>query len=392
MRLTAYGTAAMPEGKVDSDSPVELPLQRYRSLRRAGELKPDPVQELGAEKLQSLHHALNGYQPAGESWLTGWKDRFGLGRRTGEPPQGLYIFGPVGRGKSMLMDLFFDTAPVERKRRVHFHAFMLEVQQRLTTERRTTKRDDPLMAVASDIAAETWLMCFDEFHVVNIADAMILGRLFQGLFERGVVVVATSNVAPQDLYQGGLQRDRFMPFIDLICARLDVLDIGVGVDFRLDRLKGQPVYHTPLGPAATERLDTAFETLTDTAKGAAVEISVLGRTLIAPLAARGVARFSFDQLCREPRGAPDFLAIATHFHTVIIDDIPKLSADEREVAKRFVVLIDSLYEHRVNLFASAEVAPGDIYPAGDTAFEFQRTVSRLMEMQAEDYIAAPHLT
>jgi cell division protein ZapE len=382
----------MPEGIIDSDSEIELPLQRYRTLRRAGELKPDPAQELAAEKLQSLHHALKGYQPAGDTWLAGWKDRFGLGRRTDEPPQGLYIFGPVGRGKSMIMDLFFDSAPVERKRRVHFHAFMLEVQQRLTKERQTTKRDDPLMAVAADLADETWLMCFDEFHVVNIADAMILGRLFQGMFERGVVVVATSNVAPQDLYQGGLQRDRFLPFIDLIRTRLDVLDIGVGVDFRLDRLKGQPVYHTPLGAAATERLDTAFETLTDAAKGEPVELTVLGRTLIAPIAARGVGRFSFDMLCREPRGAPDFLAIATHFHTIIIDDIPKLSAQEREVAKRFVVLIDSLYEHRVNLFASAEVEPAEIYPAGDTAFEFQRTVSRLMEMQAEDYIASPHLT
>ncbi len=382
----------MPEGIVDTDSEVELPLQRYRALRRAGALEPDPVQELGAEKLQSLHHALKGYQPAGETWLTGWKDRFGLARRTDEPPQGLYIFGPVGRGKSMLMDLFFDTAPVTRKRRVHFHAFMLEVQERLTKERRTTQRDDPLMAVAADIAEETWLVCFDEFHVVNIADAMILGRLFQGLFERGVVVVATSNVAPQELYQGGLQRDRFVPFIDIICARLDVLDIGVGVDFRLDRLKGQPVYHTPLGPAATERLDTAFETLTDTATGEAVQLTVLGRTLVAPIAARGVARFTFDELCREARGAADFLAIATHFHTVIIDGIPKLSAQEREVAKRFVVLIDSLYEHRVNLFASAAVEPGEIYPAGDTAFEFKRTSSRLIEMQAQDYIAAPHLT
>ncbi len=382
----------MPEGIVDTESELELPLQRYRALRRAGTLKSDPVQELGAEKLQSLHHALKGYQPAGETWLAGWKDRFGLGRRTEEPPQGLYIFGPVGRGKSMLMDLFFDSAPVERKRRVHFHAFMLEVQERLTEERRTKKRDDPLMAVSSDIASETWLMCFDEFHVVNIADAMILGRLFQGLFERGVVVVATSNVAPQDLYQGGLQRDRFLPFIDLICSRLDLLDIGTGIDFRLDRLKGQPVYHTPLGPEATEKLDTAFETLTDAAKGQETELKVLGRKLIVPIAARGVARFSFDQLCREPRGAPDFLAIATHFHTVILDNIPKLSPQEREVAKRFVVLIDALYEHRVNLFASAAVEPVDIYPAGDTAFEFQRTVSRLIEMQAEDYISAPHLT
>ncbi|MEE8444524.1 MAG: cell division protein ZapE [Alphaproteobacteria bacterium] len=382
----------MPEGNIDADSEFEPPLQRYRSLRRAGEIKADPVQELGAEKLQSLHHALTGYQPAGDTWLTGWKDRFGLGRSTDEPPQGLFIFGPVGRGKSMLMDLFFDSAPVERKRRVHFHAFMLEIQQRLTQERRTTKRDDPLMAVAADIAGETWLMCFDEFHVVNIADAMILGRLFQGLFERGVVIVATSNSAPQDLYRGGLQRDRFLPFIDLICERLDVLDIGTGVDFRLDRLKGQPVYHTPLGAAATERLDTAFETLTDTANGQAVALTVLGRKLIVPIAARGVARFTFDELCREPRAAPDFLAIATHFHTVIIDGIPRLSPQEREVAKRFVVLIDTLYEHRVNLFASAEVDPAELYPAGDTAFEFKRTSSRLIEMQAEDYIAAPHLT
>lgn len=382
----------MSEGTPDTESELELPLQRYRSLRRAGELQPDPAQELAAEKLQSLHHGINGYQPAGDSWLAGWKDRFGLGRRTDEPPQGLYIFGPVGRGKSMLMDLFFDSAPVERKRRVHFHAFMLEVQERLNTERKTTKRDDPLMAVAADIASETWLMCFDEFHVVNIADAMILGRLFQGLFERGVVVVATSNVAPQDLYQGGLQRDRFLPFIDLICARLDILDIGAGVDFRLNRLKGQPVFHTPLGAPATDKLDAAFETLTDAAKGEPTELTVLGRTLIVPKAARGVARFSFDALCREPRGAADFLAIATHFHTVIIDDIPKLTAEEREVAKRFVVLIDALYEHRVNLFASAGGPPDELYPAGDTAFEFQRTVSRLTEMQAEDYIAAAHLT
>lgn len=382
----------MPEGTIDTESEIELPLQRYRTLRRIGEIKADPVQELGAEKLQSLHHALNGYQPAEGTWLASWKDRFGLGRSTNEPPQGLYIFGPVGRGKSMLMDLFFDSAPVERKRRVHFHAFMLEIQERLTEERRTAKRDDPLMAVASDIANETWLMCFDEFHVINIADAMILGRLFLDLFERGVVVVATSNSAPQELYQGGLQRDRFLPFIDLICERLDVLDIGNGVDFRLDRLKGQPVYHMPLGAAATERLNTAFETLTDAAKGQAVELTVLGRTVTVPIAARGVARFTFDELCREPRAAPDFLAIATRFHAVIIDGIPKLSAQEREVAKRFVVLIDTLYEHRVNLFASAEVVPGEIYPAGDTAFEFKRTSSRLIEMQAEDYITAPHLT
>jgi cell division protein ZapE len=302
------------------------------------------------------------------------------------------MYGPVGRGKSMLMDLFFDTAPVERKRRVHFHAFMLEVQNRLTAERKTTKRDDPLMAVAGDIAAETWLLCFDEFHVVNIADAMILGRLFQGFFDRGVVIVATSNVAPLDLYRNGLQRDRFVPFIELICDRLDVLDIGAGVDFRLDRLRGRPVWHTPLGAAATAALDAAFAALTDDAPGAPAKLELQGRTLTVPLAARGVARLSFDELCGKPRGASDYLALATHFHTVMIDGIPKLTSNQRDIAKRFVVLIDSLYEHRVNLWASADAAPEDLYPAGDIAFEFQRTVSRLSEMQAADYIESPHLT
>ena len=395
----------MPDGNSDSPQILALddaardiaaheatPLARYRALRRAGVLKPDPGQELSAEKLESLHHALTGYQPAGESWLGGWKARFGLGQRTGTPPQGLYMYGPVGRGKSMLMDLFFDTAPVEKKRRVHFHAFMLEVQKRLNDERKTTQRDDPLMAVAGDIAAETWLLCFDEFHVVNIADAMILGRLFQGFFDRGVVIVATSNVAPQDLYRGGLQRDRFLPFIALICDKLDVLDIGAGADFRLDRLRGQPVFHWPLGPESTAKLDTAFAALTDDAAGEEATLELQGRTLVVPVAARGVARLSFDELCGKPRGASDYLALATHFHTVMVDGIPKMTPQQRDIAKRFVVLIDALYEHRVNLWASADAPPEELYPVGDTAFEFQRTVSRLSEMQAADYIEAPHLT
>lgn len=378
----------MPDGTPDSESLT--PLERYRSMRDANELIRDPMQKLGVEKLQSLHHALNGYQLAEEGWLSGWKDRFGLGRRTEAPPLGLYLYGPVGRGKSMLMDLFYDSAPVERKRRVHFHAFMLEIQQRLNELRKHDKRADPLMRVAADVAAESWLLCFDEFHVVNIADAMILGRLFQAFFEHGVVVVATSNVAPQDLYKGGLQRDRFLPFIDLILEKLDVLDIGAGTDFRLDRLKGEPVWHTPIGRAATAKLDTAFATLTDDATPEPLEVEVQGRTILAHQAARGIGRFQFDELCNKPRGASDYLAIANQFHTVMIDNIPRLDARERDAAKRFVVLIDSLYEHRVNLFASADGNPEELYPEGDTAFEFQRTVSRLMEMQAEDYLDSPH--
>ncbi len=380
----------MSDAAADSSNAAATPLDAYRLLRDAEEILADPAQRLAVEKLQALHHALVGYQPASEGWLSGWKDRFGLGRRTETPPLGLYMYGPVGRGKSMLMDLFYDTAPVARKRRVHFHAFMLEIQQRLNELRKTDRRADPLMRVAADVANDSWLLCFDEFHVVNIADAMILGRLFQAFFEQGVVVVATSNVAPRDLYKGGLQRDRFLPFIDLICEKLDVLDIGQGRDFRLDRLKGEPVWHIPCGRAASAKLDAAFATLTDDAPGEAIEIEVQGRTIHAHKAARGIARFTFEELCHKPRGASDYLTIANQFHTVMIDNIPLLDAKERDAAKRFVVLVDSLYEHKVNLFATADGEPGALYPEGDTAFEFQRTVSRLMEMQAEDYLDSPH--
>ncbi|MGE5146888.1 MAG: cell division protein ZapE [Candidatus Eiseniibacteriota bacterium] len=370
------------------------PLQTYRALRHTGTLTADPAQELAAEKLQSLANALAGYTPASNGG--GWAERFGLARRRESPPQGLYIAGPVGRGKSMLMDLFFENAPVEKKRRVHFHAFMLEVHDRLHQRRKkrkgAPKSDDMIGPVAAEIAADSWLLCFDEFQVTNIADAMILGRLFEALFAAGVVVVATSNTPPDELYKGGLQRELFLPFIALIRDKLDLLLLDGGVDHRRARLKGMTVYHVPPGPAADAALDAAFAELTDGAKGALATLSVQGRTLVVPRAARGVARFDFAALCGAALGAADYLALATHYHTLILAGIPRLPSDRRDEARRFATLIDALYEHRVNLIASAAAAPDALCTEGPIAEEFKRTASRLVEMQAADYIDRPHLT
>jgi cell division protein ZapE len=373
-----------------TSAPAGGPLPLYRARRQSGRLQADLVQELAAEKLQSLHNALRDYRP--ESGRAGWRERLGLGVRKVDPPQGLYIFGGVGRGKSMLMDLFFEAAPVALKRRVHFHAFMLEVHESLHRRRQSGEADgDPIPPLAQRIAAGAWLLCFDEFHVSNIADAMLLGRLFEALFDLGVVVVATSNQAPDELYSGGLQRDRFLPFIALLKERMDILQLDGAIDYRLRRLKDLSVYHHPLGPGATAALDQAFERMTDGAAATAIKLTVQGRQIIAPRSANGVARFGFAELCEQPLGAADYLEIAKHFHTVIIDDVPKMPADQRNEARRFMILIDALYEHKVNLLMSAAVMPERIYDAGDGAIEFKRTASRLVEMQSLDYLAKPHL-
>lgn len=376
-----------------SSEPGEGPLAAYRARLAAGQLRYDPAQALAAEKLESLHRALKGYRPGAEAG--GWRARLGLARRADPAPNGLYIFGGVGRGKSMLMDLFFEAAPVEKKRRVHFNAFMLEIHDRLYMGLKASAPRagvHPMGPLASRIAEDAWLLCFDEFQVTNIADAMILGRLLEALFERGVVIVTTSNTAPDDLYAGGLQRERFLPTIELIRERLDVLELDGGVDYRRARIKGSPVYYTPLGPDSSAALESMFDHLTEGETGHARTLRVQGRDLVVPRAAGRVGMTTFADLCEQPLGPADFVALATHFETLIVDGIRALRPEERNEAKRFVTLIDELYEHRVKLVCAAETPPEGLYPEGDHAGEFRRTVSRLHEMQSEDYLSAPHLT
>ena len=365
---------------------VKTPIEKYESLIEAENLRGDDAQRLVALALTDLHFALQ------KSRIGFWQK---LLRRPVLPVRGLYIYGGVGRGKSMLMDLFFDDAPVTQKRRVHFHAFMQETHERIFNYRQALKAgrvkgDDPIPPVASQIAATASLLCFDEFQVKDIADASILGRLFTALIERGVTIVATSNRPPEDLYLGGLNRQRFLPFIDFLKSQLDILLLDSETDYRLARLMGQPVWVTPIGPKARGFLDERMAMLTNGAEISRDFFEVKGRQIAVPACADGVARFQFADLCTANLGAGDYLALAQKFHTILIDNIPRLSPEKRNEAIRFVNLIDALYEHKVKLLASSDDVPANLYPSGDSAFEFQRTVSRLMEMQSEEYFSLSH--
>jgi cell division protein ZapE len=376
---------------LDRAPPDGSPLGAYRARLAEAAIKPDAAQAAAIERLQLLWGALKDYRPA-PGPAGGWRARLGFGRAVAEPPpRGVYLHGGVGRGKSMVMDLFFAAAPTPLKRRVHFHAFMLEIHERLHRRRQVrTAEQDPIAPVAREIASEAWLLCFDEFQVTNIADAMILGRLLAGLLDAGVVIVATSNSAPDVLYAGGLQRDRFLPAIALIKDRLDVVELDGRTDFRRNRIRGMTVFHMPLGLRARAALDRAFADLTDSAPPEAAEISVQGRVLTLARTARGVARASFAELCARPLGPADFLALASRFHTLILDDVPALGADNRNEARRFITLIDALYEHRAKLVCSAAAGPDSLLVAGDHAAEFRRAASRLHEMQSAEYLEAPH--
>lgn len=362
-------------------------LDRYRRLLAAGELKPDADQRKAAEVLDRLAGELERGSTQGL-----WSRLIG---KTAPAPRGVYLWGGVGRGKSMLMDVAFSAISFDGKRRVHFHEFMLEVHDRLRAEREK-EAGDPIPPVARAIAEGARLLAFDEMVINNSADAMILSRLFSQLLDQGVTVITTSNRPPRDLYKDGLNRELFLPFIDLIERDLQIVPLNGPVDYRLDRLGSGPTWYVPNGPEATAAVRSAFFRLTDYPPEdrdhvPSEDIKVQGgRTLHVPKSLKGVAVFSFKRLCGEPRGAADYLAIAHRYHTIIIVGIPQLGPEKRNEAARFVTLIDALYDNKVKLLATANVPPAALYEAGDGAFEFERTVSRLIEMQSEDYLASGH--
>ena len=362
--------------------------QSYEALVLAGELQADRDQAVAVAALAKVQTELEAVPPRGS---TIW--RF-LGRKP-EPARGLYLWGGVGRGKSMLMDLFFDSVQIERKRRAHFHEFMIDIHARLKAER-VKEEGDPIPPIVATLADETRLLCFDEMVVNNMADAAIMSRLFSGLIAAGVTVVTTSNRHPDDLYKDGLNRQLFLPFIDLVKDSLDIIALDGPTDYRRDRLGSARIWLVPNGPEATAALSETFFRMTDYPPEDRAHVPTLemdvggGRILHVPKALKGVAVFSFKRLCAEARGASDYLTIARRFHTVIMVGIPVLGPQNRNEAARFVTLIDALYEYRVKFLASADAEPDHLYPQGDERFEFDRTVSRLMEMQSEEYLAQGH--
>ena len=355
-------------------------VEKYQALVTDGVIEADAAQAAAVGRLDELARALRRWRRRTNGFAS-------FLSRSEPAPKGLYMFGSVGRGKTMVMDLFFETTTYRYKRRAHFHEFMAEVHDRIG-EARKSHPGDPIPQIAAAIAKKTALLCFNEMHITDIADAMILGRLFKALFDEQVVVVTTSNVHPRDLYKNGLNRPLFLPFIELIESNMDVLEILAAKDFRLEKLAGKPLYFTPADAGAKAEMDRLWSELTGGQAGAPLALEVKGRKVMVPRAAMGVARFTFAELCEQPLGTIDYLALAHKFHTVFIDAIPVLEPARRDVARRFVNLIDTLYDSRTGLIVSAATEPDGLYPAGDVHFLFERTVSRLIEMRSEIYLAA----
>ena len=365
----------------------------YQALVSSGAIEADPAQADAVEAFAALDERLANHKPVRKQGLFGRL----FGDKSEAPPRGLYVHGEVGRGKTMLMDMFFQHSPVQHKRRAHFHEFMAEVHERIYGYRQNIARGeiadgDVIARTAHAIFDQAWLLCFDEFHVTDIADAMILGRLFSKLFELGTVVVATSNVAPEDLYKGGLNRALFLPFIKQISDHMDVLRLDARTDFRLEKLAGVNMWLVPSDQSAAAALDKAWGRMTGHAPCKGRDIAIKGRVLRVPCSAHGVARFAFADICEQPLAASDYLRLAHDYHTILIDRIPVMDYAERNAAKRFISLIDTLYDNAVKLMASAAADPVSLYLAtdGNEANEFKRTSSRLIEMSSESYLALPH--
>ena len=367
--------------------------QRYAHAVETGAIERDPAQERIVAALDRVTDEISSKRLAQKSSALGWL--FAKRRETREPVRGLYIHGGVGRGKTMLMDMFFELLPARRKRRVHFNDFMADAHDRIQKHRQArkngeVKEDDPIPPVAKAIAEQAWVLCFDEFSVTDIADAMILSRLFSALFSQGVVLVATSNVAPDDLYRDGLNRGLFEPFIGILKRHTDVLALDSPTDYRLEKLNRMPVYITPLGPEADRLMNEEWHLVTHGQPAGPTMLTVKGRQVAVPLAAGDAARFAFADLCEKPLGARDYIAIAGRFATIFVDHVPVLAEGRRNEAKRLILLIDTLYDHHIRLVVSAAAVPQALYASrhGTEAFEFERTASRLIEMQGRDWLEA----
>ncbi len=363
----------------------------YDKLIVSGQIEEDPNQVKLVNLLDDLLAKLDKKRLSRKSSSLGWL----FSKKPPEPVKGVYIWGDVGRGKSMLMDMFFDILPHKRKRRAHFNDFMQDAQERIHQHRQAyklgkTREEDPIPKIAEALAEEASVLCFDEFTVTDIADAMILGRLFEAMFDEGVVIVATSNVEPQNLYPNGLNRKIFLPFIDLLAENVNVFNLDARTDFRLEKLDQAPVYYTPLNSKTKKSMDETWLRLTGTSELSPDTLEIKGRKLEIPQTAGGVARISFNTLCLEPRSAADYLAIARNYHTVFLEDIPVMQREDHNAAKRFILLIDTFYDNHIRIVASAQARPDGLYTAssGTEAFEFKRTISRLHEMQSREYIGA----
>jgi cell division protein ZapE len=367
-------------------------LSAYKAKIERGEIKDDPAQRDIVRRLDRILEEISTHRLASKKSALGWM--FGKNKKT-PAPRGLYVHGDVGRGKTMLMDMFFEKLPVKRKRRAHFNDFMADAHERIHAHRQKlsrgeTKESDPVPPVAASLFEESWVLCFDEFAVTDIADAMLLSRLFEQLFKRGAVLVATSNVAPDNLYRDGLNRELFLPFIDLLKSHADIVSLDAPTDYRLEKSRRLPIFHQLEDGEGDAGLDPAWEKVVDGRPVSAERIERKGRSIVVPRATADAARFSFAQLCDAPLGASDYLAIAEKYPTIFIDKVPEIGRNERNLAKRFILLVDVLYDRRNRLFLSAETPIEDIYTTGTGTekFEFARTVSRLTEMQDEAYLEA----